>query len=71
MPSLFLKDASLGYERAAVLPHLDMEIPTGDFLVIGGPNGGGKSTLLKSITGLLPLLSGTRRVDGARFGYVP
>lgn len=71
MPSILLKSATLGYGRNAVLENLDLEIPAGDFLVIGGPNGGGKSTLLKSVTGLLPLLAGSRNVDGVRFGYVP
>lgn len=71
MGSILLKNATLGYGRSPVLDAVDLEIPPGDFLVIGGPNGGGKSTLLKSVTGLLPLLAGTRRVDGVRFGYVP
>ncbi len=71
MGSILLKNATLGYGRNAVLAALDLEIPPGDFLIIGGPNGGGKSTLLKSVTGLLPLLAGTRRVDGVKFGYVP
>lgn len=71
MPSILLKDASLGYGRRAVLPGLDLEITPGDFLVIGGPNGGGKSTLLKSLTGLIPLLAGSGHVEGVRFGYVP
>ena len=71
MGTILLKDASLGYGRRAVLENIDLEISPGDFLVIGGPNGGGKSTLLKSVTGLLPLLAGTRNVDGVKFGYVP
>jgi ABC-type Mn2+/Zn2+ transport system ATPase subunit len=71
MPSILLKDASLGYGRRVVLPGLDLEIPPGDFLVIGGPNGGGKSTLLKSLTGLIPLLAGSCQAEDIRFGYVP
>ncbi len=71
MPSILLKDASLGYGRNVILPGVSLEIPSGDFLVIGGPNGGGKSTLLKSITGLIPILSGSCLAEGIRFGYVP
>ncbi len=49
----------------------------GTFLGIIGPNGGGKSTLLKAILGLLPVYLGTVEVlgkkpgEGASVGYVP
>jgi ABC-type Mn2+/Zn2+ transport system ATPase subunit len=66
-----LLQATLGYRGNTVLENLDLKIAAGDFVVIGGPNGGGKSTLLKSIAGLIPLLGGTRNVDGLKFGYVP
>lgn len=66
-----LQNATLGYRGYTVLENLDLSIAPGDFVVIGGPNGGGKSTLLKSISGLIPLLKGARKVDGLKFGYVP
>jgi ABC-type Mn2+/Zn2+ transport system ATPase subunit len=66
-----LQQASLGYRGHSVLENLDLKIAAGDFVVIGGPNGGGKSTLLKTISGLIPLLKGTRNVNGMKFGYVP
>lgn len=71
MSEILLKEASLGYESHPVLKGLNLRIPAGEFVIIGGPNGGGKSTLLKSIVGLLPLVSGAREVTGVRFGYVP
>lgn len=71
MGNIDLESASLGYGRTIVLEALSLAIPAGDFIVIGGPNGGGKSTLLKSITGLMPLLAGRRCTEGVRFGYVP
>lgn len=71
MGSILLENATLGYGRRAILQGLNLRVEPGDFLVIGGPNGGGKSTLLKSITGLIPLLDGKREVAGVRFGYVP
>ena len=35
-----------------------------DFLALVGPNGGGKTTLLKSLLGVLPLLGGRREAAG-------
>jgi ABC-type Mn2+/Zn2+ transport system ATPase subunit len=70
-PLLQLQDATLGYGSDAILRRLDLELAAGDFVVIGGPNGGGKSTLLRSLAGLIPLLNGRREVGTVRFGYVP
>jgi ABC-type Mn2+/Zn2+ transport system ATPase subunit len=68
-----LERAEIGY-RQPLLPPIDMAVHRGLKLAVVGPNGGGKSTLLKTLIGLLPLLSG-RRVfpTGAapRIGYVP
>ncbi len=66
-----LQRAALGYRGHVILDNLDLRIEPGDFVVVGGPNGGGKSTLLKSIAGLIPLLRGERKVEGLKFGYVP
>jgi ABC-type Mn2+/Zn2+ transport system ATPase subunit len=63
--------ATAGYCDRPVLRSVDLKIASGEFVLIGGPNGGGKTTLLKCIAGLIPLMSGTRRVRAARFGYVP
>lgn len=71
MGAILLKQAVLGHGSRPVLCEVNLHIPGGDFLLIGGPNGGGKSTLLRSILGLLPLLAGVREVQGVRFGYVP
>jgi zinc transport system ATP-binding protein len=66
-----LHQATLGYRSFPVLENLDLKISAGDFVVIGGPNGGGKTTLLKSIARLIPLLGGSLNVAGLKFGYVP
>lgn len=63
--------AALGYRGHVVLPSVTLEIRNGDFMVIGGPNGGGKSTLLKTLAGLVPVLGGSLVVRDFRIGYVP
>jgi zinc transport system ATP-binding protein len=70
-PLLELCNATLGYGADAVLEQLDFAVGAGDFIVIGGPNGGGKTTLLRSLAGLIPVLGGTRAMGAVRFGYVP
>jgi zinc transport system ATP-binding protein len=61
-----------------VLQNIDFTVNTGDFLGIIGPNGGGKTTLLRVILGLQHHSSGTVTVFGSapghspeRIGYVP
>jgi ABC-type Mn2+/Zn2+ transport system ATPase subunit len=49
-----------GYERPVVGP-VDLAIEPGRFVLIEGPNGVGKSTLLKTLVGLLPPISGSYR----------
>ncbi|MBC7789096.1 MAG: metal ABC transporter ATP-binding protein [Anaerolineae bacterium] len=64
--------ASLGYGRRAVLSNLSFEIREGDFLGLVGPNGSGKTTILRAILGALqPITGSVTRADGLRFGYVP
>jgi ABC-type Mn2+/Zn2+ transport system ATPase subunit len=67
-----LEDAAIGHGRVALIGGVSLAIPRGDFLAIVGPNGGGKTTLLRTLLGVLPPLSG-RRVQPAplRVGYVP
>jgi ABC-type Mn2+/Zn2+ transport system ATPase subunit len=68
-----LEKAQVGYRRP-LLPPVDLTVRAGERLAVLGPNGGGKSTLLKSLIGLLPLLGGRRILregDPVRVGYVP
>jgi biotin transport system ATP-binding protein len=46
------------------LKGINLTIPTGEFFVICGPNGGGKTTLLRHLNGLLTPTSGTVKVGG-------
>lgn len=73
-----LRDVSFDYGRGEILRAVNLSIPKGDFACIVGPNGGGKTTLLKIILGLLTPTSGTVRVLSAppakvrtRIGYMP
>ena len=66
------------YGSVTVLEDVNLTVEDGDFLGIIGPNGGGKTTLLKAVLGLVPPSRGTVRVGGlppnkARrlVGYVP
>lgn len=54
-----LKDVSFGYGREVVLEKINLEIPRGVFLPFVGPNGGGKTTLLRGILGLIKPRCGT------------
>ena len=68
-----LERAEIGYRRP-LLPPIDLAIRRGQRVAMLGPNGGGKTTLLLSLLGLLPLLGGRRALgDGhpPRIGYVP
>ncbi len=69
------QDVTLGYDGTPVLEGLSLDVRPGDCLALLGPNGCGKSTILKTMAGIVPPLRGTVRstFDGrpVRFGYVP
>src|SRR5689334_4637671 len=44
--------------------HVEATVPAGQFVAVLGPNGVGKSTLLKAILGLIPITGGTIRLLG-------
>ena len=52
------------YEKEFVLENINLQIKERDFLTILGPNGGGKTTLLKLILGLNPLTQGDIKIFG-------
>ncbi|MCC2358981.1 ABC-F family ATP-binding cassette domain-containing protein [Bacillus paranthracis] len=55
---LQVKDATIGYDKDPIIEHVTMRLTRGDSVALVGPNGIGKSTLLKSIVNKLPLLHG-------------
>lgn len=54
MDLVTLHDVSVGYDGTRVLEHVDLSIGERDFIGIIGPNGGGKTTLVKAILGSVP-----------------
>ncbi len=71
-PLIELKDVSIGYLNEGFSKSINLSIQKGEYWGIIGPNGGGKSTLIKTILGLIPQVSG--RIDyrdNMVFGYVP
>lgn len=65
-----IKDLFFSYDRLPVLQRVALNIQNGEFIGIMGPNGGGKTTLLKLIMGFLPPTAGKIHVCG-KIGYVP
>jgi zinc transport system ATP-binding protein len=73
-----IHNVDFSYTRAPVLRNVSLAVAPGEFLGIIGPNGGGKSTLVKLILGLLRPHGGAISVMGSsphtarsRIGYVP
>ncbi len=71
-PLVALERAAIGYGGRALLSGIDVAVRPGDFLAVVGPNGGGKTTLLRALLGALPLVEGRLvRPRPLRVGYVP
>jgi branched-chain amino acid transport system ATP-binding protein len=63
-PLLDIQGLSSGYGKIVVLHGVDLQVAAGEVVVLLGPNGTGKSTLLKAISGLLPWFGGGLRFAG-------
>lgn len=59
-----VKDLSVDRSGAKVIEEAEFTIHKGDYVGVVGPNGGGKTTLLKSILGILPRKTGEIRIFG-------
>ncbi len=60
-----------GYGRIGVLDGISLAVQSGECVGILGHNGMGKTTLLRSIVGLLPAWSGSVTLDGQNLGKMP
>ncbi|RCW40136.1 zinc/manganese transport system ATP-binding protein [Halopolyspora algeriensis] len=77
-PAVRLRRARLSYGPRTLWDGLDLDVDPGEFLAILGPNGSGKTSLLRVLLGLQPLSAGTVEIAGApthrgnsRIGYIP
>lgn len=65
-----IKNLSFSYGDNLVLKNIDLNIHSGDYIGIVGPNGGGKSTLVKLILGLLDKQVGEININCKNISYV-
>lgn len=61
---LDIQSLSVAYNQRDVLKGITLSISAGEILAIIGPNGVGKSTLIRAISGVHPVSSGSVRIDG-------
>jgi len=73
-----IKNLSFAYDKQTILENINLSVEPEDFLAIIGPNGGGKSTLIKSIIGINSITKGSIKVldnkpskSLCQIGYVP
>lgn len=71
-----IQSLTAGYDRGNVLENVNLKVHEGDFIGVIGPNGGGKTTLLKVILGLVAPTDGRvifneSVLRKSRIGYLP
>ncbi len=78
IPALSVRNLSVFYHQFCALSDISFDIEQGTLLAIAGPNGGGKTTLIKSILGLIRSHSGIVTIfdkklceQRARVAYIP
>ncbi len=81
MRPITVTDLAIGYGKKTIVKGINFALEKHDLAILIGPNGGGKTTLVKTILGIIPPISGTVEVLGCpvshvcphrkRIGYVP
>ncbi|MDX1888052.1 ATP-binding cassette domain-containing protein [Mycolicibacterium sp. 050158] len=78
VPTVALRGAGLSYSARKLWQDVDLDVTPGEFVAVLGPNGSGKTSLVKVLLGLTKLTSGSVEICGApprrgsdRIGYVP
>ena len=59
---LSVKELTIGYGKKELISNINLSIEAGEICVLIGPNGVGKSTLLKTLAGTIPAISGSASV---------
>jgi branched-chain amino acid transport system ATP-binding protein len=65
---LSIRELTAGYGRVAVLRGVDIDVADGEIVALLGVNGAGKSTTLRTASGVLPTWSGSVTFDGTDLG---
>nr|WP_067987536.1 metal ABC transporter ATP-binding protein [Nocardia caishijiensis] len=77
-PAIRLRSATMAFGERTLWSDLDLEVSPGEFIAVLGPNGSGKTSLLRVLLGTLGLSAGTAEIAGRPagvgnpgIGYIP
>ena len=71
MAELRIEKLSCGYGGADIVKNVSLTVKSGETVAIAGPNGCGKTTLLRAVCGLIPTTAGEVFIDGLAAADIP
>lgn len=71
IPLIEARDLTIGHRGKTLVPNIDFRLMQGQILGLLGPNGTGKTTLFRTLLGLIPAISGEVLLDGQRTSSLP